>query len=107
MGEPQSSDERSGSLALDVRNELPEHPSGRFAFRGGFEPEPEPEESLPNRYEIRDREDGRVLLSGEAPGVAVSIDRGHNFSEADARRMGQRVTLSGNGSLNCFCRSGL
>ncbi len=85
-------------MALEARDELPEHASGRFAsFPSGFMAEPEaelePEESLPNRYEIRDRDDGRMLVCGEAPGVAVSIDREHNFSEADARRLGERVVF--------------
>ena len=93
MAEAQQNEERSGSLALEVRDELPEHTSGRFAFRSSFKPEPEPEEALPNRYEVRDREDGRVLLCGEAPGVAVSIDRDHQYSEVDARRLGQRVVF--------------
>ncbi len=50
-------------------------------------------EALPNRYEIREREDGRVLLCVEAPGVAVSLDRRYAFSEAEARRLGERVIL--------------
>lgn len=49
--------------------------------------------ALPNRYEIRDLEDGRVLLCSEAPAVSVSIDRRHVFSEAEARRLGERVIL--------------
>ena len=78
-------------MALETRDELPEHTSGRFTFGGGFmaEPATKPEESLPNRYEIRDRDDGRVLLCGEAPGVAVSIERTYQYTEADARRMGR------------------
>ncbi len=96
MTKAQAAEDRSDTFALETRDELPEHTSGRFgSFRSGFmaEPELEPEESLPNRYEIRDLEDGRVLICGEAPGVAVSIDRSYGYSEADAKRLGGRVIL--------------
>lgn len=56
--------------------------------------------ALPNRYEIRNRDDGRMLCCGEAPGVAVSIDRNHQMSEADARRLGeQHILLDGAGQF--------
>ena len=58
---------------------------------GAFAASSEDGANLPNRYEIRDREEGAALCCGEAPGVAVSIDRGHQFSEADARRMGEQI----------------
>jgi hypothetical protein len=48
---------------------------------------------LPNRYAVREREGGRFLACDEAPGVGVSIDRKHAFSETDARRLGERVIL--------------
>ncbi len=82
--------------APEGRDELPERTGPIVPFRSGLrlEAESEPaEEALPDRYEVRDREDGRVLLCGEAPGVAVSIDPHHQFSEAEARRMGQRVVF--------------
>lgn len=50
-------------------------------------------EELPNRYAVREREGGCFLACDEAPGVAVSVDRKHAFSEADARRLGERVIL--------------
>jgi hypothetical protein len=50
-------------------------------------------EGLPNRYAVRERESGRFLSCDEAPGVAVSVDRKHAFSETDARRLGERVIL--------------
>lgn len=49
--------------------------------------------SLPNRYQIREREDGQVLLCGEAPGVTVLLDRSFAFSEAEARKLGERTIL--------------
>ncbi len=84
--------------AAERREELPERTGPIGPFRSGLrlEPEPEPEpgeEALPDRYELRDRDDGRMLLCGEAPGVAVSIDRRHQFSEAEARRLGERVVF--------------
>ncbi len=90
--------DRTASTATETRDELPETaPSGRVPFRAGLRhgmsAGPEVEVALPDRYEVRDRDDGRVLLCGEAPGVAVSIDRGHQYSEADARRLGERVVL--------------
>lgn len=87
-----------------VRSELPAGPRGGVVpFHTGADAADgagEGSEELPNRYEVREREDGRVLLCGEAPGVAVSIDRRHQFSEADARRLGERlVFLDGAGQF--------
>lgn len=50
-------------------------------------------DALPNRYQLRDRTDGPVLLSSEAPGVTVNIRRSYAFSEAEARKLGERVIL--------------
>ncbi len=78
----------------ESRAELPEHTSGTFVSFGSDEgPTPIPSASLPDRYQVQEREDGRVLLCDEAPGVAVSIDRDHHYSEAEARRLGERVVL--------------
>ena len=49
--------------------------------------------TLPNRYQLRDRTEGPVLLSSEAPGVSVQIRRGLAYSEAEARKLGERVVL--------------
>ncbi|MCP3956258.1 MAG: hypothetical protein GY719_00210 [bacterium] len=73
-------------------------PSGGVVpFRAGLGLTQSPEEpagtGLPDRYEIREREDGRSLHCGEAPGVAVSINQRHQFSEAEARRLGERVVF--------------
>ncbi len=87
----------SGRTGTETRDELPEtSPGGMVPFRSDrheFSPGPEQQSALPDRYEVRDRDDGRVLLCGEAPGVAVSIDRHHQYSETDARRLGQRIVL--------------
>ncbi len=76
---------------------LPRRPSASVVpFRSAELEEtaaPEAAESLPNRYQIRQRDDEPVLVCEEAPGVAVSIDRRYAFSEAEARRLGERVIL--------------
>lgn len=61
-------------------------------FRAFMTAEPEPE-PLPTRYEIRDVEGRRILVCREAPGVAVSIDPDHAFSEVEARKLGERTVL--------------
>jgi hypothetical protein len=66
------------------------HASVPFRTFPSAEPEPE---SLPNRYEIRDVEDRRLLVCREAPGVGVAIDPGHAFSEVEARKLGERTVL--------------
>ncbi len=43
---------------------------------------------LPERYKIRETEDGRFLHCEEAPRMRVSVDRTHAFSEAEARELG-------------------
>ncbi len=48
---------------------------------------------IPERYRIRETEEGRFLHCEEAPRVRVSIDRAHAFSEAEARELGKRVIL--------------
>ena len=95
QGETGSSRSTTAAAVPEARAELPEHTSGRFVAFGGGDTgtEPAPPASLPNRYEVRDREDGRMLLCDEAPGVAVSIERDHHYSEAEARRMGERVVF--------------
>ncbi|MEM7354858.1 MAG: hypothetical protein AAF657_28880 [Acidobacteriota bacterium] len=89
--------DRFDRLRNVVRSELPAGPRGGVVpFHVSAEREAvlvEQPDELPNRYEIRDREDGRMLMCGEAPRVAVSIDRNHQFSEADARRLGERVVF--------------
>lgn len=50
-------------------------------------------EALPNRYEIRELDEGHFLLCNEAPTMSVSIDRRHAFTEAEARRLGERTIL--------------
>lgn len=63
--------------------------AGRTETEIGSEPEPE----IPNRYELREDDSGLTLLCREAPGVAVRINRNFAFSEAEARRLGERVIL--------------
>jgi hypothetical protein len=48
---------------------------------------------LPERYRVRETEDGRFLHCEEAPRMLVSVDRSHAFSEAEARELGKRVIL--------------
>ncbi len=48
---------------------------------------------IPERYTIRDSEEGRFLHCDEAPRVRVSVERSHAFSEAEARELGKRVIL--------------
>jgi hypothetical protein len=45
------------------------------------------------RYGIRTTEGGRFLVCREAPGVAVRVDPAASFSEAEARKLGERVIL--------------
>ena len=48
---------------------------------------------IPDRYRLRETEEGRFLLCDEAPRVRVSVDPSHAFSEAEARVLGKRVIL--------------
>ncbi len=48
---------------------------------------------LPDRYELRTVERERVLTCKEAPGLTVHIDPALSFSEAEARKLGERVIL--------------
>ena len=48
---------------------------------------------LPDRYELRTVERERVLTCKEAPGLTVHIDPEISFSEAEARKLGERVIL--------------
>lgn len=72
----------------------------RFGF-GGISPDPDDTGlvsplsagDLPNRYEIRDRDEGRALVCREAPGVFVQIDRRFSFTEPEARKLGERTIL--------------
>jgi len=62
-------------------------------FTGVVPFRPTPEETLPNRYDIGSGDPGRFLRCREAPGVGVRLDRGYAFSEAEARKLGERVIL--------------
>lgn len=83
------------ALDDDSTVRLPSRSSGVVPFRtlAGPEPEPEVDEALPNRYEVRLIEGRRLLVCREAPGVAVSIDAAHAFSEVEARKLGERTIL--------------
>jgi len=80
--------ESTGPLRRPTAGVVPFRPGGREDTE-----ETSAHESLPNRYQLRDRADGPVLLSSEAPGVTVSLDRCHAFSEAESRKLGERVIL--------------
>lgn len=97
QADPTSITDRLGRLVTDSGQGLPRRGAGAPASRrepaaraGSGEG---PSASLPNRYEIREIEDGQVLLCDEAPGVAVSLDRRYGFTEAEARKLGERVVL--------------
>ncbi|MEM7586654.1 MAG: hypothetical protein AAF560_24915 [Acidobacteriota bacterium] len=98
--DPSEATDRFGRHELKARERSPAGPGGGVVpFHSGLgfadtgPADTQSSEALPNRYEIRDRDDGRMLLCGEAPGIAVSIDRRHQFSEAEARRLGEQVIL--------------
>ena len=81
----------SGRLRLGQADEpLERTAAGVVPFRGG---ETTVEEELPTRYEVRRRDGHCELLCDEAPGVAVTLERDYAFSEADARKLGERVIL--------------
>lgn len=57
-------------------------------------------DDFPDRYGLREREGSWVLVGREAPGITVRIDRDFSFSEAEARRLGERtILLDGAGSF--------
>lgn len=45
------------------------------------------------RYEIRQGDQGSFLYCREAPGIKVTVDKSHSYSEPDARKLGKRVIL--------------
>ena len=56
--------------------------------------------AVPDRYEVRESEDGLFLHCDEAPRVRVCIDPKRSFSEADARALGDRlIFLDGAGDF--------
>ena len=51
-------------------------------------------QALPDRYALRETEEGRrVLICKEAPGVNVVVDGSVQLSESEVRRLGERVIL--------------
>lgn len=50
-------------------------------------------EQIPNRYKLRELTGSRALMCNEAPSITVNFDRRYGFSEADARKLGERVIL--------------
>ncbi len=50
-----------------------------------------PEEHLPERYLVREGDQGSRLRCLEAPGLEVSIYRSYAFSETEARKMGEGI----------------
>lgn len=93
--DPGTITDRLSQIVNDTTEGLPRRPSASVVtFRSSeLESAASAEESLPDRYEIREIDDRRVLLCGEAPGVAVSIDRRYAFTEAESRRLGEHVIL--------------
>ena len=88
--------ERLSQLNQEAGDALRRPTGGVVPFRPGAPTDIEDtasHEDLPNRYQLRDREEGPVLLNSEAPGVTVHIDRSYSFTEAEARKLGERVIL--------------
>lgn len=84
----------SPDLAGTGVGRLPMRRAGTVPYRLDEEAGPEEaDDGIPMRYEVRETEAGRVLVCKEAPGVSVSIDRSHAFSEQEARKLGERVVL--------------
>lgn len=52
-----------------------------------------PKDEFPDRYNLRERDGVKALVGREAPGVAVRLDRHFAFSEAEARKLGERTIL--------------
>ncbi len=85
------------SLAGELRSILTGESHGAGVGGPGGETlaemESRPRPLIPDRYRIRETDEGRFLHCEEAPRVRVSIDRAHAFSEAEARELGRRVIL--------------
>ncbi|MEM6455100.1 MAG: hypothetical protein AAF772_08410 [Acidobacteriota bacterium] len=54
---------------------------------------PESSALLPVRYEAREGPKGRYVRCREAPAIGVALDRSYAFSEAEARKLGERTIL--------------
>ncbi len=54
---------------------------------------PSAETPLPVRYDQREVEGRTLVYCREVPGVRVSVERDHAFSESDAQKLGPRVVL--------------
>lgn len=54
---------------------------------------PAAKDDFPDRYNLRERDGVRALVGREAPGIAVRLDRNFAFSEAEARKLGERTIL--------------
>ena len=76
------------SAARDLAG-TPGGPQDAVGDSGEWRPTP----LIPDRYRIRETEEGRFLLCEEAPRLRVSVDASHSFSEAEARDLGKRVIL--------------
>jgi hypothetical protein len=50
-------------------------------------------DDFPDRYGVRERDGLQVLVGREAPGIAVRIERDFAFTEAEARKLGERTIL--------------
>jgi hypothetical protein len=87
-GDPRSTD-APDSKELTPAPESHLGVSGRDAASALSELEP----LLPERYEIRESDEGRFLCCDEAPRLRISIDRKHSFSETEARLLGGRTIL--------------
>jgi hypothetical protein len=77
---------RKGQIQLSEAAAEPQRLSALFALGDGGS-------SRAQRYEVRETEGGRSLRCKELPGVLVRVDSKYAFSEADARKLGERVIL--------------
>ena len=76
------------SAARDLTG-TPDAPRDALSDSGEWRPTP----LIPDRYRIRETEEGSFLLCEEAPRVRISVSASHSFSEAEARDLGKRVIL--------------
>ncbi|MEM1207279.1 MAG: CPBP family glutamic-type intramembrane protease [Acidobacteriota bacterium] len=95
--EPTKTGAKGKAFSSGLSEGLPRRLAGPLPFRSSEPPSDAPieapDDSLPDRYELRDREDGLVLYCREAPGISVRIDRSFSFTEQEARKLPEHTIL--------------
>ncbi|RMH17472.1 MAG: hypothetical protein D6696_15665 [Acidobacteria bacterium] len=84
-------EQRPDPAATTAERPAEETTAGLLTFQSWHEGSSD--DMLPVRYDVREGENGRYLRCKEAPGVGVAIDRSYAFTEAEARKLGERVIL--------------